>query len=175
MIITRSSFSSPITNTDVLLRQIPDKGHGTVFAGDEVNSHPGDVSKWEKLMIVRWVMLVALLILLAGCGQAPAVGDGAAAVGETVQGLLENQFAEIETAVQANDIEAARTAFTEFQTAYEGVATSVEAAAPEVGERISTAMTDLEATFEAGTPDMTAVNQGLSTLRQELEALAGGE
>jgi polyhydroxyalkanoate synthesis regulator phasin len=127
-------------------------------------------------MIVRWVMFVVLLLLLAGCGAAPVqegVGN-VAALGERAQGLIENQLADIETAVEANDFDAARTAFNEFQTAFEGIEANVEAAAPEAGEAISTAVSNLETELNAEMPNAAEVNEQLGALRQELESLVAG-
>ncbi len=127
-------------------------------------------------MIVRWFMCIALLLLLVGCGQPPIEGDiGDTALGERAQGLLENELADIETAVEANDAAAARTALEEFQTAFEGIEADIQAAAPEVGESISTALNNLQTELNAETLDTDAVNEALGELRQALESLTAGE
>jgi hypothetical protein len=127
-------------------------------------------------MIIRWVMVVALLVLLVGCAQPPATeGIGDAALGERAQELLENQLADIERAVDENDIAAARSALDEFQSAFADIQAGVEAAAPEVSETISTTLTNLRTELNAETPDMDAVNEALGELRRALESLAARE
>ncbi len=127
-------------------------------------------------MSIRWMAFVALLVLLVGCGT-PTTEEGAgdATLGETAQGFVENQLADIEQAVEANDMEAARTAFSEFQEAYQDVQAEIEAAAPEVGERISASVRNLESELNAETPDVAAINEELGRLRQDLESLATEE
>ncbi len=127
-------------------------------------------------MILRWIMCVALLVLLVGCGI-PTAEEGIdnATLGERVQGLMENELANIERAVGENDIAAARTALDEFQTEFEGIEANVEAAAPEVRESISTALTNLETALNDETFDAAAVNEALGRLRQALESLAARE
>ncbi len=127
-------------------------------------------------MSIRWMAFVALLVLLVGCGAPTTEEDaGDATLGEAAQGFVENQLADIEQAVEANDMEAARTAFSGFQAAYQDVQSEVEAAAPEVGERISASVGNLESELNAEMPDAAAINEELGRLRQDLESLATEE
>ncbi len=146
-----------------------------MVAGDRVQCRAGAASyDKEEDMIIRGFTFVALLVLLVSCGQPEAVGSGDAALNERVRDLLENQLVDIESAVDENDITAARGALAEFQTAFADIQADVEAAAPEVSETISTTLTNLEAQLNAETVNLAAVNEELATLRRELESLAAG-
>jgi hypothetical protein len=127
-------------------------------------------------MIIQRILLAMLLIMLVSCGQAPsATGGDNAALGETVRNLIENPVTEIEQAVEANDIDTARRAFGEFQQAYENVEAGVQAAAPDAGQQISEATTNLESAFNVEAPDATVINEQLGRLREGLESLLPGE
>lgn len=126
-------------------------------------------------MIVRWITVIALFGLLVGCGAPPTGEDiNNPALGARAQRLLENEFADLERAVNASDVPAARTALDAFRTAFQDIEADVEGVAPQADEAISTALTNLETALNAGTPDMAAANQALGTLRQALESLAAG-
>jgi hypothetical protein len=143
-------------------------------------------------MLTRILLLAGLLLVIAGCdstgsqatptaitggagtGGTGGTGTGSApaGLGASLQGMIDGPLAAIDSAMLTQDVEKARAAFKELDTAWTQIEDGVKAVSPDAYTQIEDAKDKLEdALIRTEDPKGVAVGGAVGSLRSALRAL----